>query len=108
MAKDKGKKAGDKGQSQGSKAGQGRAKGSAKGSAKGQAKAGLGQAEAGLRQAKEQAEAGLGLPCVPLVPGIVRSWEDFSESALREYLAAVVEQISEDLDEQEQAFRGSN
>lgn len=41
-------------------------------------------------------------------PGILLSWEDFTESAMREYLAAVTDELVEVLDAQEQAFRGGN
>jgi hypothetical protein len=97
---------GDKGQAQGSKAGRDRAQGQPGGRARGQPRdRAQGQSQG---QTKGQIESRLGLPSVPIVPGIMRSWEDFSESALRDYLEAAIDQISEDLDEQEQAFRSRN
>jgi len=41
-------------------------------------------------------------------PGIVQSWEAFSESAMREYLDAVADDLAAQLDELEQALRSSN
>lgn len=41
-------------------------------------------------------------------PGIVDSWEDFSGEAWQEYLAAVVADLSDELDELEDALRSTN
>lgn len=41
-------------------------------------------------------------------PGVLLSWEDWSEEAMREYLDAIVDDLAESLDEQEQALRGRN
>jgi len=41
-------------------------------------------------------------------PGILESWEGFSEAALRDYLEAVAEDFSEQLDALEDALRCEN
>jgi hypothetical protein len=41
-------------------------------------------------------------------PGIVESWEDFDETAMREYLAAVAEDLGGQLDALEEALRCEN
>ena len=41
-------------------------------------------------------------------PGVLLSWEDFDEAAMREYLDAVARDLSNELDEQERSFRSKN
>ena len=41
-------------------------------------------------------------------PGVLKSWEDFNESAMDEYLRVVEREFAEQLDDFEQALRGEN
>ena len=43
-----------------------------------------------------------------LAPGILETWEDFNEDAMREYLETVAEDFNEQLDSLEEALRGEN
>ncbi len=56
------------------------------------------------QRAKRQARAARGKE----TPGILQSWEDFSQDAMGEYLEAVVEDLGEQLDAFEQALRSEN
>jgi hypothetical protein len=41
-------------------------------------------------------------------PGIIESWEDFNQLAMRDYLYAVIEDLAQELDELERALRSEN
>ena len=43
-----------------------------------------------------------------LVPGILESWEDFNEDAMREYLQSVAKDFAEQMDALEESLRGEN
>lgn len=53
----------------------------------------------GKRQGKKQGKS---------KPGVLLSWEEWTDEAMTEYLDAVTEDVAEMLDEQERAFRGRN
>lgn len=41
-------------------------------------------------------------------PGILLSWEAFSEAAMREYLDAITDEVVQDLDALEESLRNPN
>lgn len=41
-------------------------------------------------------------------PGILLSWEQFNDAAMREWLDAVVDEVEQDMDELEKSLRNPN